>query len=475
MGQEISNSRFCAEDFQGFHRHLTQESAQLQRWLGSGRCSGQHSTGGFEIEACLIDASLRPAPLNERFLEKLNDPLACEELARFNFELNNPPLELKGTALSRFEADLTATWQRARKAAHDLGIDAVQIGILPTLRATDITLRNMSDKNRYRALNQQVLASRNNRALRLNIVGAQVLRSTHHNVMLESAATSFQIHLKIPADSAHRYYNGAIIASAAMVAVSANSPFLFSRELWDETRIPLFEQAVEAGGFAGAAHGPLRRVSFGSGYARESIMECFTENLEHFPILLPVAFTQTDTLPHLRLHNGTIWRWNRPLLGFEEDGTPHIRIEHRSVPAGPSTKDAIANAALFYGLTQHFAQYPDTPQITFAQAKDNFYQAARHGLRATLSWHEGEKIALRQLLLKQLIPAARAGLQQMNIDPHDNETYMNIIEQRVVSMQNGSEWQRRYILAHGHDMHALTQAYVLHQGEQRPVHEWDIE
>ncbi len=474
MGQEITSSHFSAADFERFGEHLRGETAALADLLNTGRCSEHRPVGGFEIEAWLLDEALRPAPRNREFLEILDDPLASAELALFNFELNNQPRALQGGVFRAFESELEDTWMRTREAARRLGLHALQIGILPTLREGDLTLKNISNLNRYHALNQQVLASRAGRPLRLDIVGHQHLCSEHGDVMLEAATTSFQIHLQTPASLAHHYYNASIIASAATVAVSANAPYLFALDLWEETRIPLFEEAVEVGGFDGVAHGPLRRVGFGSDYARQSIMECFTENLEHFPILLPMAFEETAELPHLRLHNGTIWRWNRPLLGFDADATPHIRIEHRVVPAGPTVLDAIANAAFYYGLTQDLAPHAATPALPFAQARDNFYQAARHGLGAVITWDDGDKIPLRNLLQQTLIPRARAGLQALKIDADDADHYLGIIEQRVRSGQTGSAWQRRFVAEHGTDMTAMTAAYRDRQILGRPVHEWDI-
>jgi hypothetical protein len=351
------------------------------------------------------------------------------------------------------------------------------IGILPTLRDTHLNLRFMSPLKRYRALNEQVLRSRNWRPLSLNIVGKQRLRSVHSDVMLESAATSFQIHMQAPCGLAHQIYNAAIAASAPMMAACANSPYLFTHDLWDETRIPLFEQSVEIGGYDGVAHGPLRRVSFGSGYARNSIIECFEENLQHYPVLLPMLFeNDPETLPHLRLHNGTIWRWNRPLIGFDDDGTPHVRIEHRVLPGSPSIVDAIANAALFYGLCDSLRMDAEQliTQLPFDQAKDNFYQAARFGLKAKIIWFGQQKIPIRKLLLDELLPQARRGLLRLGIEGRDCDHYLGIVAERLERSQNGSNWQRRYVQSHGVDMHKLTAAYLEHQQQEKPIHEWPI-
>jgi hypothetical protein len=474
LGQEIAKTRFSKRDFEVFCEHLRQETATLSAWFASGELAEEAPVAGFEVEGWLVDRDLHPAPINEAFLERLNDPLACPELAKFNIELNTTPYPLRGDVLGRLHRELEHTWRKAAGVAHELDAELVLTGILPTVGERDLRLANMSSLKRYRALNEQVLETRGGRPLQLNIVGRQSLRSEHGNVMLESAATSFQIHLQTPARRAHHAYNAAIIASAPMVAASANSPYLFGVDLWDETRIPLFEQAVESGGFGDVAGGPLRRVSFGSGYAQETILECFQENLRHFPPLLPMQFEDAGELPHLRLHNGTIWRWNRPLIGFDRQRHPHVRIEHRVVPAGPSIADAIANAALFYGLSECLTREleRDEPFIPFQQAKDNFYQAARHGLKAVVSWRGGERVALRSLLLDELLPRSREGLAALGLDRGESETYLDIVAARVESGQNGCQWQRRFVERNGADMPALTSAYLRHQETDRPVHEW---
>ena len=276
---------------------------------------------------------------------------------QFNVELNVDPQALNDKALSRLHQGLQQTWDDCQRVAAGLHARLVMTGILPSVSQQDLTLANMSELKRYRALNEQVLRLREGKPLMLDIHGREHLNLSHQDVMLESAATSLQLHLKVAVEDAVRYYNAAQIVSAPLVAASGNSPFLFGRQLWDETRIPLFEQSVEVGGFAGASRGPVRRVSFGTGYAKESLFECFVENEQHFPVLLPIQFDEPGReMRHLRLHNGTIWRWNRPLVGYDDDGTPHLRIEHRVLPAGPTVIDSIASAAFFYGLVHALAQ-----------------------------------------------------------------------------------------------------------------------
>jgi gamma-glutamyl:cysteine ligase YbdK (ATP-grasp superfamily) len=478
MGRDISTSAFTDEDFRAFSERLHAETERLAGWFGEDRLAEAHPVGGFELEAWLTDDAGRPLALNERLLNSLQDPLLTHELARFNIELNTAPRTLRGDALSAMERDLEATWARTGAGAEALGAHLIAIGILPTVRQADLGHAAMTPSARYAALNDQVLRQREDRSLRIDICGRERLRTDHPDVMLESAATSFQIHMQVPASRAAAYYNAALLVSAPLVAASANSPYLFGRDLWDETRIPLFEQAVESGGVGGAAHGPPRRVGFGTGYARASLIEVFRENEAHFPVLLPMLMDPAEgPLSHLQLQNGTIWRWNRPLVGMDDDGQPHLRIEHRVVPGGPSHADAIANAALFHGLAHFYATLGDQPpdrQLNFPTARDNFYGCARHGLAARVHWTDGEVHPVARLILRTLLPCARHGLSDLGLAGEDIDRYLGIIEERVDSGRNGAGWQRAWVERHGRDMEALTRAYAERQADGPPVHRWPL-
>ncbi len=475
MGQEIEGSQFTQADFQRFHDRLKQETDLLGQYLSSGRFDNQHTVSGFELEAWLTDKNCQPAPINEEFLKRLNNSLVCPELASFNVEFNFTPQDLKGPALSVIEKEMKQLWQAACDTADDMGAQLVMIGILPTAEDKHLTMDNISSMNRFHALNDQVLRLRQSRPLELNILGNDHLRSSHMDVMFESATTSFQIHLQVPIDLAVRAYNASIIVSAATVALSANSPFLCGKDLWAETRIPLFEQAVEVGGYEPAAHGPMRRVTFGSGYVNQSLFECFKQNLDHYPILLPDLIKDpADKFSHVRLHNGTLWRWNRPLIGTDENQL-HIRIEHRVVPSGPSVIDAMANAAFYYGLTSYLmaSDTPPEKQLPFNVARDNFYHAAKNALDANIIWLDGNKYNTRTLLLDRLIDNAAEGLQHCGVDAADIDLYLEIIRRRTDKGLNGAAWQRGFVNKYGKDMQALTGAYIERQNSGEPVHNWD--
>lgn len=479
MGQDISQSRFTRQDFRRFRARLRQETAQLTDWFRTERFAPTSSVGGFEVEAWLVDRRGQPAPLNELFLKRIADPLIVPELSVYNFELNTPALPLRGDALRQMHTHLESLWRRCQRTAAELDAAVLLIGILPTLRDQDLTLEHMSGRARYRAINDQILQRRRGRPLELSIHGVEDLYATHRDVMLEAATTSFQAHLQVTAGEAAAFFNAAMALSAPMVAVAANSPLLFGKNLWAETRIPLFEQGVALLGDARSDNPVYRRVTFGSGYVRESLLELFLENLTHYPPLLPVdlsAEAALDSLPHLRLHNGTIWRWNRPLLGFGPDSVPHLRIEHRVMSAGPSIPDTIANAALYYGLAHELARMtpPVSAVLEFAQSRANFYAAAREGLAAEVVWLNGRRSSLRQLLLDELLPLARRGLLALELDAADVTLYLNLITARVKSGRTGADWQRRFLDRHGSDMAMLTLAYLEQQQSGKPVHEWAL-
>jgi hypothetical protein len=466
MGDEIEATGFTTADRRRFAERLTQETDLLRRLFETKGFSNDGHMIGFEIEAWIVDHNYFPSPVNQALLAALDDPLVVPELSRFNVELNCLPLPLEGDAFARAHDALAGTWRRCNAVAHGLDANLLMIGTLPTIRDADMTLANMSPLNRYYALNREVLRQRSGRPLRVEIEGREQLVSTHRDVMLEAATTSFQVHIKTPADLAHLYYNASIAASGPIIAACGNAPFLFGKSLWEETRIPLFEQAVEAPGPA--------RVSMGSGYVARTLLEVFEENLRDYDALLPMAFDDAPAaFRHLRLHNGVIWRWNRPLVGFDASGAPHLRIEHRILPAGPGFVDMIANAAFYVGLVRAlaFSGGDGSGGVPFAQAQRNFYSAARDGLDAKLYWPGIGEIAAGRLLQSRLIPAAREGLADLGVS--DSRGYMDVISARVGSGQTGARWQRAALAARGGDFHALMAAYCERQRSGAPVHEWE--
>ncbi len=479
MGDEITSCDFSSEDIREFKLRLRDETRVLMNWFQEGDFESSGTRCGFELEAWLVDQHFHPAPLNEPFLENVNSHLVVPELAKFNFEINSTPHPVSGPLFRRLENELSRVWETCERHAEELKAKVMAIGILPTIRGEVLNMDNMSSLNRYIALNRQVLKLRGGKPLNLKIDGRDSLRVEHNNVMLEAAATSLQIHLQVNADEAVRHYNLSQILSAPMVAAAANSPYLFGKDLWDETRIPTFEQSVSVASFPDPQGRSIGRVTFGTGYCKQSILEPFLENLDGFPVLLPLVYNEdSNWLNHLRLHNGTIWRWTRPLIGLSSDGKPHIRIEHRVPAAGPSLCDTIANVAFLVGLVHHFVsrERPLECDLSFEDARENFYRAARFGLDAEIIWPgNAEPVPIRTVLTDHLLPAAGQGLQAAGIDQEDIDFYIGeVMTNRLRGGQNGAGWQRAFIAANGSDFQEMTQRYYEYQKQNLPVYRWQI-
>ncbi len=477
MGQEISLTHFSDTDFQQFHDRLAGETASLRRFAEAGGFSDTRFIAGFELEAWLLDHAGLPNPVNETYLRTLNDPLVVPELSRFNVELNAAPIEMGAGVLYAMEASLNATWGRCQQVAH--GMDAVlaMIGILPTIRDSDLCLKNISAMKRYDALNAQVLQQRNGEPIHIDIQGQDHLQSRRPDVMLEAATTSFQLHLQVPFDQATGYFNASLQTCAPLLAAGVNSPVLFGHRLWQETRVPLFEQSVEVGGYQGLVEPSIRRVTFGRDYVADSLLELFQENLEQYPVLLPVLLEDDPArFPHLRLHNGAIWRWVRPLIGFDAEGHAHLRLEQRVLPSGPTVLDMVANAAFYYGLVHALARQDERAPhgLSFADARRNFYAAARHGLGAELVWQDGIRQPARECILETCLPLARQGLQAFGLSGIEIDRYLDVVAARTRSGQTGAQWQLHQLEAVNGDVPRMMNDYLENQRSGAPVHEWPV-
>ena len=471
MGQEIGLSHFKYHDFHRFDRLIQREMDVLREWFRDDTFSTRRSIAGLELETWIVDQQGNPLPINDELLARVDSRDVVPELSRFNIEFNVDPQPLAGRGLELLEQSLDRTWKMCNRTAAEMDASVVAIGTLPTITESHLSLRHISSSLRYRALNEQTLRLRQGRPIRLDITGRERVLTDHFDVMLEAGTTSFQMHLQVPAAQAVRYYNAAQILSAPLVALSANAPFLFGKLLWDETRIPLFEQAVDVGG------GRFPRVTFGSGYAEDSLEECFAENLAQYPIMLPLAMDDiSERLAHVRLHNGTIWRWNRALIGFDESGQPHLRIEQRVPAGGPTTVDMAANMAFYYGLAETLAtaEIPPETRLLFQTARANFYLAARYGLDAELVWLDQTPLSVKSLVLDQLLPQARFGLDRLGVETTIAQRLLGVIEVRVLRGQNGAVWQRRFAERHRRDLALLVREYRDRQQSGEPVHTWDF-
>lgn len=474
MGQEIGRTSFDASDFARYRQHLQAETSMLRRYAEQGGFADTRRVAGFELEAWLLDHAGYPTAINEAYLRRLDDPLVVPELSRYNVEINVSPQSFRPGALLAMETELAATCAKAQGVAHDMDAVLATIGIPPTLRQADLSIGTMSAVNRYRVLNEQVLKQRGGQALHIHIAGVERLDMDCLDVMLEAATTSFQVHFQVPEADSGRYYNASLIACAPLLAASTNSPLLFGQRLWRETRIPVFEQSVDVGGHGGLADTRVRRVSFGQGYVARSMLELYEENLRDFPVLLPMPLGESAaTFPHLRLHNGSIWRWVRPLLGFDDEGMGHVRIEQRVLPSGPSLLDMLANAAFYFGLTQAWAQDAQPPEerLPHEVARQNFYLAARDGLGAELAWLDGRRHAVTDVL-RGLLPLAEEGLADLGLEDQEVARYLGVFSSRVAARQTGADWQLAHWRGDTNDLPRLMADYLENQRSGAPVHEW---
>ncbi|HEU4768710.1 MAG TPA: CBS domain-containing protein, partial [Pyrinomonadaceae bacterium] len=438
----------------------------------------------------LIDHYLLPAPVSLEVLKHTNDPRLTTEIARFNLEANLTPLELSDNCFSRIEQELAELIELARKGAATQGADVLLSGILPTLQKSDLTLENLTPIPRYHELDRGVIRMRGG-PLSIHIKGLDELHLTHDNIMMESCNTSFQVHFQSNAKEFSNHYNIAQAITAPVLAVAVNSPLLFGQRLWQETRVALFQHSTDERSRPQLARHQPTRVSFGDGWLQHSVVELFHDQIMRFrPIMITqpdenpfvvLARGETPLLSALRMHNGTVWRWNRACYGVA-DGIPHLRIENRALPAGPTIVDEIANAAFFTGLMLAMPQvYGNISQLMdFDDAKLNFFRAARHGLDAQFKWIDGQSHSASSLILDHLLPLARQGLRASQVASEDIDKYLGVIEERARTRQTGAGWIMKSLSTMGNSIskdarqRRLTSSMLANQKEGQPVSCWPV-
>lgn len=476
MGQALNEDNIVSEDV--FIKKLRDETSLVMRWFKNHKLEHRDPPLiGAEVEAWLLDENHLPCPANTAFLEAINHEDLDAELAQFNFELNLPPVELGGRCFDRLYDSMKSLWDECRNTAEDKGWHAMMIGMAPTLREGMLTLDTITPAARYRALNDRVMHLRGDQPLNYSFEGQEDLEIVHDHLMLEAACTSLQTHLMLDPDRQARQFNAAIIASAPVLAVSANSPYLYGHRLWEETRIPAFEQAIPLKNYRDRDGRQAGRVTFGSSYVRKDLRELFLDNLSGYPPLLPVSEdSPREDLKHFKMQNGTVWRWNRPIIDCNKDGVPHIRLENRITPAGPTVKDMTANAAFLIGLIYHLAGLEDAPEnkLDFKDARENFYAAAKRGLGANITWLDGQSGDIQSLIAGTLCDQSQDGLISAGVDKADARNIIDIIRQRARTGMNGAAWQRAWVNCNGTNFQGLAEAYLAHQDEGHPVHTWSV-
>ncbi len=483
------DGRLDAERQREFMSAILADLRALERMIVEDRFDQGVRRIGAEQEMFLIDEHWRPARGVLRLIERLRDGHYTTELGQFQLEANCDAQVLSGDGITRMHAQLDDLVDRARAAAGTLGMGVVLMGILPTMRKSDLGLDNMVPSARYVHLNKIITAMRGGK-FQFSIKGLDELILDHDSVMLEACNSSFQVHLQVTPAEFARFYNIAQVVLGPIMSISANSPIVFGRRLWAETRIALFRQAVDSRNKTHQIRETEARVSFGTRWVRQSVLEIFREDIARFRALVgtdldedPMALLDRGEIPQLkalRLHNGSIYRWNRACFGITE-GKPHLRIENRVIPAGPSTLDEMANAAFWCGLMVEIGAREEdiTKRIDFDQAAANFYTAAREGVGSHFVWLDHEEISARELVLDRLLPLAEAGLRRQNILEEDIKRYLGVVDERVRTGRTGARWQLsswnslRDRSTPAERANALVAATAQRQLTRRPVAEWE--
>jgi gamma-glutamyl:cysteine ligase YbdK (ATP-grasp superfamily) len=491
VGRDIQAIKISGEDRRRYREKVRRSLDVFARMLRERLFEEDPSTVGQEIELNLVDEHGMPSMRNAAALDAIASPAWATEVGQFNLEINVPPRTLDGDALATLEHELRSDLNAADVRARTVGSRLVMVGILPTLAEHDVDEDSMSANERYKVLNEQIFAARGE-DMRIEIDGAEQLLTHSDSITPESACTSVQLHIQVSPDDFADYWNAAQSIAGVQVALAANSPYLFGKQLWHETRITLFEQATDTRADELKEQGVRPRVWFGERWIT-SVFDLFEENLRYFPALLPIceeedplAVLDAGAIPELAemaLHNGTIYRWNRPVYGIAA-ARPHLRVENRVLPAGPTIADVIANSAFYYGLVRSLAeaQRPIWTQMSFATASENLHEAARHGLDAQLYWPGVGDTPVSELILRRLLPLARDGLARWGVNEEAASRLLGIIEQRCLTGQTGAAWQIAAVnkltqggLDRREALRQMTQSYIDRMHSNDPVHTWSLD
>jgi CBS domain-containing protein len=490
MGEKKVITESGDRDQRDFTRAVLNDLYALEKMLDGGMFEEDVSRIGAEQEMFLVDSSMHPAPLSVEVIDSARDPRLTTEIGRFNLEANLTPLLLDGDCLSKLEAELHELVGIVKQTMRQFDGDVVLCGILPTIQKSDLVEAYLTPSPRYEQLNRVLTALHGDDRI-VHIKGLDELRMHLHDTFVEFCNTSFQIHIQVPIGRFTEYYNWAQAISGPVLAPAVNSPILLAHRLWAETRLALFQQSVDERGQASQERSRTARVTFGKEWVKDSILNVFHEDVARFRIILTRELEENslETLkaggvPELRawrMHNGTVWRWNRSCYGVL-DGKPSLRVEARFLPAGPTIADEMANSAFFLGLMKALPiMYGDvTERLSFDDAKNNFFSAARFGLRSQISWLDGKTHTSRDLILNELLPIAREGLLAANIDPGDVERFTGILEERVRADMTGSKWTLDSLasmdkLAKANvRMRTLTCEMIRNQESGKPLHEWPL-
>ena len=481
-------------DMNRFVKQLLNDVKALEYMLDNNWFEDDVTRIGAEQEMFLIDKrTYKPATIAMQIMEKMQDfPWLETELAKFNLEINSTPRLFHGNCFSELEKETLGWLAIIKRELKSFDAEILLTGILPTLRKFDLERRNLTPKPRYHALIDAIDLQQIGSSYELRLIGIDELQVKHDSPLMEACNTSFQVHLQVRPKDFVKFYNIAQGITAPLMAIAANSPIVFGKRLWHESRIALFQQALDTR----STHNHMRerspRVSFGTGWLENSIMEIYKEDIARFRVLLGADVqensweaVQNGTVPKLKalqIHNSTVYRWNRPCFGISANGKPHLRIENRVLPAGPTVIDEIANAALWLGAIVGMAlEIEDiTELMSWEDARDNLTKAAKMGIDSTFTWFKDEKIGACKLILREILPLARRGLMHQNVASEDIDRYLGIIQARAEKHMNGARWQLRAYtklakeVGKDEALSALTASIHKNQSKEVPVHLWPM-
>jgi len=490
MGEQNVKLNDDESTHQAFMKALLTEVHALERMLDTGLIETGVRRIGAEQEMFLIDKANKPALKAMEVLDIVDDDRFTHELGLFNLEANLSPRKLGGDCLALMEKEAQEIYLKARETAAKVDCDIALVGILPTLTKENLGLESMVPTPRYYALNDAIKALRGEE-FEFTINGIDQLVVEHDNVMLEACNTSFQVHFQVSPENFAKNYNIAQVVTAPLLAAAVNSPVLLGKRLWHETRIAVFEYSVDTRSKVHQERGLKPRVHFGDRWLEDSVTEIFKEDIARFRIVLtteteedPLGMIDRGIIPSLnalRLHNGTVYRWNRPCYGVHNN-VPHLRIENRVIPSGPTVLDEVANAAFFYGMmagmTEQVTDIRD--YLTFGDVKSNFLAAARDGIRAQMNWFNDTHLPAKELVLEQLLPLAREGLQEAGIDSDDIDRYLGVVHDRVTMRRTGARWalesleDMKDMGTEDQRMRCIVGSMVKQQSKGNPISEWEL-
>ena len=490
MGEERVRLPETKEESQQFLKYLLRDVRAIEKMLAEDWFEVGNIRIGAEQELCLIDKNAKPAPIAMELLEEINNKSFTTELARFNLEANLKPLLFKEKCLSEMETNILEKVEQAREAIKKFDGDIGLAGVLPTIRKSDLDIGNLTPLPRYRALCDAINKLRGDE-YDLRIQGPDELLMRFDTPLLEACNTGFQVHLQVNPDEFVNKYNLAQAITGPVLASAVNSPLLFGKRLWSETRIALFHQSVDTRQVGDHLRDSSPRVTFGNNWLQDSILEIYKEDIARYRVILSSDISEDvekllaegtpPELHALQIHNGTVYRWNRPCYGIS-DGKPHLRIENRVFPSGPTVTDEVANAAFWLGLLNGMdEEYPDIRKVfDFDSAKMNFIAASKMGLDTKFMWANDKRYTAVDLICKELLPLAREGLKNAGVDSGDIKSYLDIIEERTEFGQTGSYWAIKSYnsltktVTREQALTAVTNAMIKNQKKGEPAHKWGL-